>query len=162
MDHTRDPCPWVILNDFGGAFAMGAIGGTIWHGIKGNDASQAASRGRIHGRMLTMFSSRVPKQSRRRETDRRHHSNQASSAGVRWKLWRCVTFSQPRYLRCEERLTKVESLGRSIFHFRLCHQGYSRQGRPVERHHVSAITIPPRCVTRTEWMSAPVFSQVVR
>ncbi|KAF4786010.1 hypothetical protein HER10_EVM0012510 [Colletotrichum scovillei] len=31
MDHTRDPCPWVILNDFGGAFAMGAIGGTVWH-----------------------------------------------------------------------------------------------------------------------------------
>jgi mitochondrial import inner membrane translocase subunit TIM17 len=27
--------PWVILNDFGGAFAMGAIGGAIWHGIKG-------------------------------------------------------------------------------------------------------------------------------
>lgn len=23
LDHTRDPCPWVILNDFGGAFAMG-------------------------------------------------------------------------------------------------------------------------------------------
>ncbi|KAL7775764.1 hypothetical protein CFE70_009608 [Pyrenophora teres f. teres 0-1] len=22
MDHSRDPCPWVILNDFGGAFAM--------------------------------------------------------------------------------------------------------------------------------------------
>ncbi|CCA66346.1 probable TIM17-mitochondrial inner membrane import translocase subunit [Serendipita indica DSM 11827] len=35
-DHTRDPCPWVILNDFGGAFAMGAIGGGIWHGIKGS------------------------------------------------------------------------------------------------------------------------------
>ncbi|KAI5474938.1 mitochondrial import inner membrane translocase subunit TIM17 [Pseudohyphozyma bogoriensis] len=34
-DHNRDPCPWVILNDFGGAFAMGAVGGTIWHGIKG-------------------------------------------------------------------------------------------------------------------------------
>jgi hypothetical protein len=27
--------PWVILNDFGGAFSMGAVGGTIWHGIKG-------------------------------------------------------------------------------------------------------------------------------
>ena len=27
--------PWVVLNDFGGAFAMGAIGGGIWHGIKG-------------------------------------------------------------------------------------------------------------------------------
>ncbi|KAK7426604.1 translocase of the inner membrane [Neonectria magnoliae] len=35
MDHGRDPCPWVILNDFGGAFCMGAVGGTIWHGIKG-------------------------------------------------------------------------------------------------------------------------------
>lgn len=23
MDHGRDPCPWVILNDFGGAFSMG-------------------------------------------------------------------------------------------------------------------------------------------
>lgn len=27
--------PWVILSDFGSAFAMGAVGGTIWHGIKG-------------------------------------------------------------------------------------------------------------------------------
>ena len=35
MDHTRDPCPWVALNDFGGAFCMGAIGGTVWHGVKG-------------------------------------------------------------------------------------------------------------------------------
>ncbi|PVU85586.1 hypothetical protein BB560_006977 [Smittium megazygosporum] len=26
-DTTRDPCPWVILNDAGGAFCMGAIGG---------------------------------------------------------------------------------------------------------------------------------------
>jgi import inner membrane translocase subunit TIM17 len=52
MDHSRDPCPWVILNDFGGAFAMGvgvhahvnfehqltldqAVGGAVWHGVKG-------------------------------------------------------------------------------------------------------------------------------
>ncbi|KAF2846763.1 putative mitochondrial inner membrane translocase subunit [Plenodomus tracheiphilus IPT5] len=35
MDHSRDPCPWVCLSDFGGAFSMGAIGGAIWHGIKG-------------------------------------------------------------------------------------------------------------------------------
>uniref|UniRef100_A0A060T457 Mitochondrial import inner membrane translocase subunit TIM17 n=1 Tax=Blastobotrys adeninivorans TaxID=409370 RepID=A0A060T457_BLAAD len=35
QDHTRDPCPIVILNDFGGAFSMGVIGGTIWHGVKG-------------------------------------------------------------------------------------------------------------------------------
>ena len=35
MDHGRDPCPYVILSDFGGAFAMGAVGGAIWHGVKG-------------------------------------------------------------------------------------------------------------------------------
>ena len=34
-DHARDPCPIVILNDFGGAFSMGVIGGCVWHGIKG-------------------------------------------------------------------------------------------------------------------------------
>ena len=42
-DHTRDPCPYVILNDFGGAFAMGAVGGTIWHGIKGSRNSPRVS-----------------------------------------------------------------------------------------------------------------------
>ncbi|KTW30771.1 mitochondrial import inner membrane translocase subunit TIM17 [Pneumocystis carinii B80] len=34
-DHSRDPCPYVILSDFGGAFAMGAIGGGLWHSVKG-------------------------------------------------------------------------------------------------------------------------------
>jgi len=35
--------PWVILNDFGGAFAMGAVGGGIWHGIKGARSSPRVS-----------------------------------------------------------------------------------------------------------------------
>ncbi|OLY79449.1 Mitochondrial import inner membrane translocase subunit tim17 [Smittium mucronatum] len=35
-DTSRDPCPWVILNDAGGAFCMGAIGGGIWNFIKGS------------------------------------------------------------------------------------------------------------------------------
>ena len=43
-DHTRDPCPYVILNDFGGAFAMGAVGGAIWHGIKGARNSPRGER----------------------------------------------------------------------------------------------------------------------
>ncbi|TFY62649.1 hypothetical protein EVJ58_g3730 [Rhodofomes roseus] len=43
-DHTRDPCPWVILSDFGSAFAMGAVGGTIWHGIKGARNSPRGDR----------------------------------------------------------------------------------------------------------------------
>ncbi|EOR01029.1 hypothetical protein E3P92_01866 [Wallemia ichthyophaga] len=43
-DHSRDPCPYVILNDFGGAFAMGAVGGSIWHGIKGARNSPRGER----------------------------------------------------------------------------------------------------------------------
>merc|ERR1712137_1268205 len=31
----RDPCPHRILDDIGGAFAMGAIGGGVWHSVKG-------------------------------------------------------------------------------------------------------------------------------
>jgi len=31
----REPCPWRITDDLGGAFTMGAVGGTVWHGIKG-------------------------------------------------------------------------------------------------------------------------------
>ncbi|KAI8052155.1 Tim17/Tim22/Tim23/Pmp24 family-domain-containing protein [Syncephalis plumigaleata] len=46
-DHSRDPCPWVILNDMGGAFVMGAIGGGIWHSIKG--AKNAPRGERLYG-----------------------------------------------------------------------------------------------------------------
>lgn len=35
LDHGRDPCPWVILNDFGGAFAMGVSLDTIRDGRSG-------------------------------------------------------------------------------------------------------------------------------
>jgi len=31
----RDPCPYRIIDDFGGAFAMGSIGGAVWHSVKG-------------------------------------------------------------------------------------------------------------------------------
>lgn len=42
-DRARDPCPYVILNDAGGAFSMGAIGGTIWYAIKGSRNSPRVS-----------------------------------------------------------------------------------------------------------------------
>ncbi|CAF0766978.1 unnamed protein product [Rotaria sordida] len=31
----REPCPWRIVDDCGGAFALGTIGGTFFHSIKG-------------------------------------------------------------------------------------------------------------------------------
>ena len=35
LDHRREPCPDRILDDAGSAFAMGAVGGTIWHFFSG-------------------------------------------------------------------------------------------------------------------------------
>jgi hypothetical protein len=35
VEHGREPCPDRILDDIGGAFGMGAIGGGMWHTYKG-------------------------------------------------------------------------------------------------------------------------------
>ncbi|KAK0437853.1 Tim17/Tim22/Tim23/Pmp24 family-domain-containing protein [Armillaria borealis] len=60
-DHSRDPwqasfgissqgdtkhisSPWVILNEFCAAFAMGAVGGSMWYGIKGARNSPRGER----------------------------------------------------------------------------------------------------------------------
>jgi len=40
----REPCPWRIVDDVGGAFCMGAIGGGIWHTMKGARLAPAGSR----------------------------------------------------------------------------------------------------------------------
>jgi hypothetical protein len=40
----RDPCPHRILDDIGGAFAMGAIGGGIWNSVKGARNSPRGER----------------------------------------------------------------------------------------------------------------------
>ncbi|KAJ8982939.1 hypothetical protein NQ317_005254 [Molorchus minor] len=34
-EYTREPCPWRIVDDCGGAFAMGLIGGGVFQSIKG-------------------------------------------------------------------------------------------------------------------------------
>jgi import inner membrane translocase subunit TIM17 len=34
-EYARDPCPWRIVDDCGGAFTMGCIGGAVFQGIKG-------------------------------------------------------------------------------------------------------------------------------
>ena len=40
----REPCPWRIVDDVGGAFCMGSIGGGIWHTIKGARMAPAGAR----------------------------------------------------------------------------------------------------------------------
>ena len=49
VDHGREPCPDRILDDIGGAFGMGAVGGGLWHLLKGvkNSPSNARMRGGI-------------------------------------------------------------------------------------------------------------------
>uniref|UniRef100_A0A2K5MFE4 Translocase of inner mitochondrial membrane 17B n=6 Tax=Cercopithecidae TaxID=9527 RepID=A0A2K5MFE4_CERAT len=34
-EYAREPCPWRIVDDCGGAFTMGVIGGGVFQAIKG-------------------------------------------------------------------------------------------------------------------------------
>ena len=40
----REPCPYRIIDDIGGAFCMGCIGGGIWHSVKGARLAPAGAR----------------------------------------------------------------------------------------------------------------------
>jgi mitochondrial import inner membrane translocase subunit TIM17 len=40
----REPCPWRIVDDVGGAFCMGCIGGALWHSVKGARYAPAGTR----------------------------------------------------------------------------------------------------------------------
>jgi len=40
----REPCPWRIVDDVGGAFSMGAVGGGVFHTIKGSLNAPVNSR----------------------------------------------------------------------------------------------------------------------
>ena len=53
----RDPCPHRILDDIGGAFSMGAIGGGVWHVVKG---ARNSPRGERLIGSVTAVRARVP------------------------------------------------------------------------------------------------------
>ena len=44
MESGREPCPYRIIDDVGGAFAMGCIGGGVWHFFKGARNSPRGER----------------------------------------------------------------------------------------------------------------------
>ncbi|KAK9865399.1 hypothetical protein WJX84_003617 [Apatococcus fuscideae] len=44
VDHGREPCPDRILDDIGGAFGMGAVGGGVWNLVKGLRNAPRGSR----------------------------------------------------------------------------------------------------------------------
>lgn len=44
-EYTREPCPWRIVDDCGGAFTMGLIGGGVFQTFKGfRNAPSGVSR----------------------------------------------------------------------------------------------------------------------
>ena len=50
----RQPCPWRIMDDVGGAFCMGAVGGSIFHTVKGgwNAPKGSFIRGGMSGKLF--------------------------------------------------------------------------------------------------------------
>lgn len=58
-DHTREPCPWRIVEDCGGAFSMGVIGGSLFHSIKGFRNAPSGMNRRLLG-SLTAIKTRAP------------------------------------------------------------------------------------------------------
>ncbi|XP_016297904.1 mitochondrial import inner membrane translocase subunit Tim17-A-like, partial [Sinocyclocheilus anshuiensis] len=58
-EYAREPCPWRIVDDCGGAFTMGAIGGGIFQAVKGFRNSPSGINHRMRG-SLTAIRTRAP------------------------------------------------------------------------------------------------------
>uniref|UniRef100_A0A0G4GAT0 Mitochondrial import inner membrane translocase subunit TIM17 n=1 Tax=Chromera velia CCMP2878 TaxID=1169474 RepID=A0A0G4GAT0_9ALVE len=56
-DLGREPCPDRIVEDLGGAFGMGCVGGFIWHFVKG---ARNSTRGEVLSTALFSAKSRAP------------------------------------------------------------------------------------------------------
>ncbi|XP_046896149.1 mitochondrial import inner membrane translocase subunit Tim17-B isoform X1 [Hypomesus transpacificus] len=48
-EYAREPCPWRIVDDCGGAFTMGATGGGVFQSIKGFRNAPVGVRHRLKG-----------------------------------------------------------------------------------------------------------------
>ncbi|XP_019748089.1 mitochondrial import inner membrane translocase subunit Tim17-A [Hippocampus comes] len=58
-EYAREPCPWRIVDDCGGAFTMGAIGGGIFQAVKGFRNAPSGMNHRMRGSM-TAIKTRAP------------------------------------------------------------------------------------------------------
>jgi len=58
-EYAREPCPWRIVDDCGGAFTMGAIGGALFQAIKGFRNAPRGMSHRMTGSM-TAIKARAP------------------------------------------------------------------------------------------------------
>ncbi|KAJ8046826.1 Mitochondrial import inner membrane translocase subunit Tim17-B [Holothuria leucospilota] len=53
-EYAREPCPWRIIDDCGGAFSMGCIGGGLVHSILGARNAPAGYKNRLVGSFLAV------------------------------------------------------------------------------------------------------------
>lgn len=53
-EYAREPCPWRIIDDCGGAFTMGAIGGAVFQGIKGFRNAPSGINKRFLGSLMSI------------------------------------------------------------------------------------------------------------
>lgn len=54
-EYTREPCPWRIIDDCGGAFTMGLIGGGVFQTFKGfRNAPSGLSKRLVSSFVLTL------------------------------------------------------------------------------------------------------------
>ncbi|XP_071960255.1 mitochondrial import inner membrane translocase subunit Tim17-B-like [Antedon mediterranea] len=53
-EYAREPCPWRIVDDCGGAFSMGVIGGGVVHSFLGARNAPAGFRYRLAGSLMAV------------------------------------------------------------------------------------------------------------
>ncbi|ERL90448.1 hypothetical protein D910_07797 [Dendroctonus ponderosae] len=53
-EYTREPCPWRIVDDCGGAFTMGLIGGGVFQSIKGFRNAPSGINRRLLGSLVAI------------------------------------------------------------------------------------------------------------
>ncbi|CAK9815481.1 Mitochondrial import inner membrane translocase subunit Tim17-B [Anthophora quadrimaculata] len=53
-EYTREPCPWRIVDDCGGAFTMGAIGGAVFQSVKGFRNAPSGISKRLLGSLMAV------------------------------------------------------------------------------------------------------------
>ncbi|XP_054717902.1 mitochondrial import inner membrane translocase subunit Tim17-B-like [Uloborus diversus] len=58
-EYAREPCPWRIIDDCGGAFSMGVIGGSVFQSIKGFRNAPSGTARRLQG-SLNAIKQRAP------------------------------------------------------------------------------------------------------
>ncbi|XP_065352160.1 mitochondrial import inner membrane translocase subunit Tim17-B-like [Cloeon dipterum] len=58
-EYAREPCPWRIVDDCGGAFTMGCIGGAVFQSIKGFRNAPSGFNRRLAS-SLTAIKARAP------------------------------------------------------------------------------------------------------